>query len=165
MRRRSAPGSPAATEAMLEMAGVKPGARVLDVAAGAGEQTLLVAERVGPTGSVLATDLSPAIVALAQANAERAGHRNVRTQVADGESLGLAPASFDAAVCRLGLDVLPEPAAGPAGNAPRASPRRRCLHDGVLATRAQPLHHDPDVDRAQARRPRTARPISSRAVC
>ncbi len=100
------------TEAMLEMAGVKPGARVLDVAAGAGEQTLLVAERVGPTGSVLATDLSPAIVALAQANAERAGHRNVRTQVADGESLGLAPASFDAAVCRLGLMFFPNPLQG-----------------------------------------------------
>jgi SAM-dependent methyltransferase len=100
------------TEAMLEMAGVKPGARVLDVAAGAGEQTLLVAERVGSTGSVLATDLSPAIVALAQTNAERAGHRNVRTQVADGESLGLAPASFDAAVCRLGLMFFPNPLQG-----------------------------------------------------
>ena len=100
------------TEAMLEMAGVRPGARVLDVAAGTGEQTLLVAERVGPTGSVLATDLSPAIVALAQANAERAGHRNVRTQVADGESLGLAPACFDAAVCRLGLMFFPNPLQG-----------------------------------------------------
>ncbi len=100
------------TAAMLDMAGVKPGARVLDVAAGAGEQTLVVAERVGPTGIVLATDLSPAIVALAQANAERAGHHNVRTQVADGESLGLAPASFDAVVCRLGLMFFPNPLQG-----------------------------------------------------
>ena len=100
------------TEAMLEMAGVEPGARVLDVAAGAGEQTLRVAERVGRTGFVLATDLSPAIVALAQANAVHAGHHNVRTQVADGESLGLAPASFDAAVCRLGLMFFPNPLLG-----------------------------------------------------
>ena len=101
-----------ATEAMLEMAGVRPGARVLDVAAGAGDQTLAIAERVGPAGSVLATDLSPAILALAQANAERAGHRNVQTRVADGEHLGVAPASFDAAVSRLGLMFFPDPRQG-----------------------------------------------------
>src|SRR5688572_22415795 len=52
----------AATEAMLDMAGVAPGARVLDVAAGAGEQTLAAAKRAGPRGSVLATDISPAIL-------------------------------------------------------------------------------------------------------
>src|SRR5215212_11667963 len=43
-----------ATEAMLGMAGVGLGASVLDVAAGAGDQTLDIAERVGPTGEVLA---------------------------------------------------------------------------------------------------------------
>src|SRR5689334_11080227 len=58
-----------ATEAMIDKAGIGPGSRVLDVAAGAGGQTLDVAERVGATGQVLATDLSPAILALAQANA------------------------------------------------------------------------------------------------
>ena len=101
-----------ATDAMLEMAGVRPGARVLDVAAGSGEQTLTIAERVGPSGYVLATDLSPAIVALAQANAQRAGHGHVQVQVADGESLGLEAASFDAAVSRLGLMFFPNPLQG-----------------------------------------------------
>lgn len=61
-----------ATDAMLSMAGVGPGAHVLDVAAGAGDQTLDIAKRVGETGSVLATDLSPAILEFAKANAERA---------------------------------------------------------------------------------------------
>ena len=51
-----------ATQAMLGMAGVMPGAHVLDVAAGAGDQTLDIAERVGPHGYVLATDLSPEIL-------------------------------------------------------------------------------------------------------
>lgn len=101
-----------ATDAMLEMAGVRPGARVLDVAAGAGEQTLTIAERVGPSGFVLATDLSPAIVALAQANAQRAGHRHVRVQVADGEQLGVEASSFDAAVSRLGVMFFPNPLQG-----------------------------------------------------
>jgi SAM-dependent methyltransferase len=101
-----------ATDAMLDMAGVRPGARVLDVAAGAGDQTLDIAERVGPAGHVLATDLSPAILELALVNARRAGYANVETRVADGESLGVAEAAFDAAVCRLGLMFLPDPLQG-----------------------------------------------------
>jgi SAM-dependent methyltransferase len=101
-----------ATEAMLDMAGIEPGARVLDVAAGAGDQTLDIAGRVGQGGYVLATDLSPAILALAQHNATQAGHGNVQTQVADGEDLPVESATFDAAVCRLGLMLFPEPLRG-----------------------------------------------------
>jgi SAM-dependent methyltransferase len=98
-----------ATEAMLEMASVVRGARVLDVAAGSGDQTLDVARRVGPEGRVLATDLSPAIIALAQQNAATAGLRNVSTKVADGEDLGVEAGGFDSAVCRLGLMLFPDP--------------------------------------------------------
>ncbi len=101
-----------ATEAMLDMADVQPGSRVLDVAAGAGDQTLDIARRVGPQGYVLATDLSPSILALAKAHAEHAGLKQVETRVADGESLPVADASFDAAVCRLGLMFFPEPLRG-----------------------------------------------------
>jgi ubiquinone/menaquinone biosynthesis C-methylase UbiE len=101
-----------ATEAMLDMAEIAPGARVLDVAAGAGDQTLDIAQRVGPGGSVLATDLSPAILEFAEANARRAGYGTVETRVADGEELDIAEAGFDAAVCRLGLMLFPNPAKG-----------------------------------------------------
>jgi len=101
-----------ATDAMLEMAGVRQGARVLDVAAGAGDQTLDIARRVGPDGYVLAVDLSPAILELAKANARKAGYRNVETRVADGEQMHVDEATFDAAVCRLGLMFLPEPLQG-----------------------------------------------------
>ncbi len=111
------------TEAMLDMAGIAPGATVLDVAAGAGDQTLDIARRVGPTGRVLATDLSPAILALAQHNAQQAGLRNVQTLVADGEDLTVEPASFDAVVCRLGLMFFPEPLQGLQG-------MRRALRPG-----------------------------------
>ena len=100
------------TDAMLEMADVRPGARVLDVAAGAGDQTLDIAKRVGPNGSVLATDLSSAILEFAKDNAQRAGYGNVETQTADGENLKVAEASFDAAICRLGLMFYPDPGKG-----------------------------------------------------
>lgn len=102
----------AATDAMLGMAGVGPGSRVLDVAAGTGDQTLAIAERVGPNGHVLATDLSPAVVRLAEINAVRAGFSNVQARVADGEDLHVAPESFDAAVCRLGVMLFPDPLRG-----------------------------------------------------
>jgi SAM-dependent methyltransferase len=101
-----------ATDAMIEMAGIKPGMRVLDVAAGAGDQTLDIARRVGSQGSVLATDLSPAILEFAKENAERAGFQNVRTQAQDGEHLSVEAGSFDAAICRLGLMFFPNPETG-----------------------------------------------------
>jgi ubiquinone/menaquinone biosynthesis C-methylase UbiE len=50
------------TEKMLDVADVQLGHRVIDVAAGAGGQTLATARRVGQTGYVLATNLSPAIL-------------------------------------------------------------------------------------------------------
>lgn len=100
------------TAAMIEMADVRPGMRVLDIAAGAGDQTLDLAKRVGPAGYVLATDLSPAILEFAKSRAQSAGYTNVETQVADGESLRVADASFDAVVCRLGLMFYPNPGQG-----------------------------------------------------
>src|SRR5687767_14754577 len=61
------------TETMLDMAGVREGSRVLDVAAGAGEQTLTTARRVGPNGHVLATDISSNILEFAATAARDAG--------------------------------------------------------------------------------------------
>lgn len=101
-----------ATEAMISMAGVAPGLSVLDVAAGAGDQTLDLAARVGPRGRVVASDISANILALAARNAADAGYRNVATHLADAEQLDLDANAFDAAVCRLGLMFLPDPLAG-----------------------------------------------------
>jgi len=97
-----------ATETMLEMAGIGSGSRVLDVAAGAGDQTLQVAKRIGPDGYVLATDIAPRILELAAENARIAGFHNVRTQVADGEDLDMPQGSFDAVISRVGLIYFPD---------------------------------------------------------
>jgi SAM-dependent methyltransferase len=101
-----------ATQAMLGMAGVKPDAHVLDVAAGAGDQTLDIAERVGPQGYVLATDLSPEILQFAAQQAAAAGHRNVEIRVSDGQNLQIEDSRFDAVVCRLGLMFFVDPLQG-----------------------------------------------------
>jgi SAM-dependent methyltransferase len=101
-----------ATELMLDLAGVGPGSRVLAVAAGTGEEAIAAAQRVGPTGSVLATDISAPMLQVAEAMAREAGLSNIGTQVADAQDLGIASASFDAVICRLGLHFLPDLARG-----------------------------------------------------
>ncbi len=99
----------AATSVMLDDARIRAGSRVLDVAAGAGGQTVDAARRVGPTGHVLATDISPAILEYAAAVAAEAGLDHVATLEADGEDLSaVADASFDAAISRVGLIYFPD---------------------------------------------------------
>lgn len=98
-----------ATEQMLDVAQIRTGSRVLDVAAGAGEQSITAAKRVGPTGHVLATDISPNILAFARQAAKAAGVANVETRALDGENLeGVPDASFDAVISRVGLIYFPD---------------------------------------------------------
>jgi SAM-dependent methyltransferase len=96
------------TEVMLDMARVSPGGRVLDVAAGAGEQTIAAARRVGPTGYVLATDISSNLLAFAAADAKKLGLANVECRLMDGEQLDVPAGSFDAVISRVGLIYFPD---------------------------------------------------------
>lgn len=96
-----------ATEAMLDLAGVREGSRVLDVAAGAGGQTLAAARRVGREGRVLATDFSEEILEHAAAEARAAGLANVAVRAMDAEQLEVSDATFGAVISRLGLMYLP----------------------------------------------------------
>lgn len=99
----------AATQAMLDAAHIGMGSRVLDIAAGAGDQTIAAARRAGSTGYVLATDISPTILRYATAAAEKEGLSNVETRELDGEHHDLLPGrSFDAAISRVGLIYFPD---------------------------------------------------------
>ncbi len=98
-----------ATEAMMDMADVDVGKRVLDVAAGAGDQSLIAARRVGKGGRVLATDLSSSILEYAKTNASLAGYDNIDTQVMDGEKLTeLRTDPFHVVISRVGLIYFPD---------------------------------------------------------
>ena len=98
-----------ATETMLDMCEITTGSRVLDVAAGAGEQSITAAKRVGDSGYVLATDLSPDILDYAAASAKLAGLSNIHTRVIDGECLdALKDNPFDAVISRVGLIYFPD---------------------------------------------------------
>jgi SAM-dependent methyltransferase len=91
------------TEAMIERAGIHEGQSVLDVAAGAGEPSLTIAERVGPNGSVTCTDAIAEMVEAARHEADRRGLKNVRFQQCTADSLPFPENSFDAVVSRLGV--------------------------------------------------------------
>lgn len=97
------------TRQMLDLARIQPGQRILDIAAGAGEPAVSAAERVGPGGYVLATDISEGIVELARQVALERGLDQIETRAMDGEKLDLPDASFDAVLCRLGLMYMPHP--------------------------------------------------------
>lgn len=98
-----------ATETMLDMCDISSGSRVLDVAAGAGEQTMSVAKRIGDTGHVMATDISPSILEFAAREAKLAGLSNISTQVLDGEELAsLKTEPFDAVISRVGMIYFPD---------------------------------------------------------
>jgi ubiquinone/menaquinone biosynthesis C-methylase UbiE len=103
------------TERMLDLARIGVGNRVLDVAAGTGEQTILAARRVGPKGSVLAIDRAPRMLAVAAEAAQQAELRNLETRVLDARHLDLQSDSFDAAISRLALMLIPERAKAMAG--------------------------------------------------
>lgn len=96
------------TEEMLNLADVTAGSRVLDVAAGAGGQSIAAARRVGESGHVLATDISPNLLAYAAEEVQKAGLSNVNTLVLDGENLDVEPESFDVVISRIGLIYFPD---------------------------------------------------------
>src|SRR5439155_12666303 len=105
----------AATERMLDLAALRPGAHVLDLGTGTGDQAFAAAARVGPQGHVLATDISAQMVAEAAAGAARAGLGNIATRVLDVAAIDLEPDRWDAVISRLGLMFTPDLAAALTG--------------------------------------------------
>jgi SAM-dependent methyltransferase len=93
---------------LVELAGVRRGSRVLDVAAGNGEPALTAARAAGPEGRVVATDISAEMLAFGRRRAAAAGLDNVEFVQSDAAGLDFPPASFDAAVSRWGIIFEPD---------------------------------------------------------
>jgi ubiquinone/menaquinone biosynthesis C-methylase UbiE len=94
---------------MLDMVALRPGERVLDVACGTGLVSFRVAETVGRRGAVVGTDISGEMVEAARGSAAKRGLNNASFERSDAEELPFTDASFDAAVCGLGLMYVPDP--------------------------------------------------------
>jgi SAM-dependent methyltransferase len=96
------------TAKMLELAAIRPGERVLELACGAGGLGLAAAERVGPGGEVVLSDVAPEMVSIAAQRS--AALQNVSARVLDLEGIDQPDGSYDVVLCREGLMLVPEPA-------------------------------------------------------
>ncbi len=96
------------SERLVELAGVEPGSRVLDVAAGYGEPSLTAARAAGTEGTVLATDISAEMIAFGRERAAATGLKNIEFVQSDAASLDFPEASFDAALSRWGIIFEPD---------------------------------------------------------
>lgn len=117
---------------LVELAGVAPGERVLDVATGRGAVLFPAAERVGLEGMVLGVDLAPEMVELVTADLALHHLPNVSVRRMDAQCLELPDASFDVVVSGFALFLLPEP--------PRAAAEfRRVLRPGGRCAASMPV--------------------------
>ena len=98
----------AISERLVALAGVEPGSRVLDVAAGYGEPSLTAARVAGPEGRVVATDISAEMLAYGRQRAADAALENIEFVESDAAGLDYEPGSFDAAISRWGIIFEPD---------------------------------------------------------
>jgi SAM-dependent methyltransferase len=94
---------------MVNTVDPKPGQTVLEVAAGPGETGFLAAERLGPEGKLISTDLNEAMVDAARRGAETRGLTNVECRVMDGQQMDLPDDSVDGVLSRFAIMLMPEP--------------------------------------------------------
>ena len=98
-------------EPLIAAARLAPGMRVLDLASGTGQPALSIAERLGPRGEVVATDLVSKMLAGAKRRAAASGRSNIRFGLADMAALPFRARCFDRITCRFGIMFVPAVAA------------------------------------------------------
>ena len=96
---------------MVEHAGLQPGQRVLELAAGPGDTGFLAAELIEPGGTLLSSDANEAMLEIARERAASFGVKNVEFSRLELEWIDLPAASVDAVLCRWGVMLIPDPPA------------------------------------------------------
>ena len=91
-----------------EAAALRPGTTVLDIACGTGQPAIAAARAVHPGGQVVATDIAPEMLAVAERRATQAGLHNIEFKEADAETLPFPDQSFDAVTCAFALMFCPD---------------------------------------------------------
>jgi ubiquinone/menaquinone biosynthesis C-methylase UbiE len=109
-------GAQRVSDKIVELAEIKPGDKVLDIATGIGEPAITAARWVRPNGKVVATDISPQMLAIAKARARSLGLDSVMEfGESDAEALDFPKSTFNAILSRWGLMFLPNLPAALAG--------------------------------------------------
>jgi ubiquinone/menaquinone biosynthesis C-methylase UbiE len=99
-------GAEKVSRRLTELAEIKPGSRVLDIATGIGEPAITAANQIGNNGHILATDISPQMLSVAKQRAISLGLQNViEFKEGDTETIDLPSSTFDAVLCRWGMTL------------------------------------------------------------
>ena len=101
-------GASHVSDRMVELAGVGPGSKVVDIGAGYGEPSLSAAKAAGPDGSVVAVDPSSEMIAFGRQRAKEAGVENIEFVEADAFGINFPEGTFDAALSRWGIIFDPD---------------------------------------------------------
>jgi ubiquinone/menaquinone biosynthesis C-methylase UbiE len=102
-------GAQVVSDRLVELAQIRQGSKVLDIATGIGEPAVTAARKARPGGKVIAIDISPQMLAIAKERAEENGLGDViEFKEADAESFSLPSSGFDAIISRFGLMFLPD---------------------------------------------------------
>lgn len=118
---------------LIELAGVETANTVVDVATGIGDPALSVARHVGPTGRVIATDQSKAMLAVAEQRARERGLTNIEFRQLDANRYDFPENTIDAVVCRWGLMFLTD-LTDALGRIRRSLKSRRCFAAATWST-------------------------------
>jgi len=101
-------GAQKVSDRLVELAEIKPGDTVLDIATGIGEPAITAAKRVKPNGKVVATDISPQMITIAKTRAKSLGLDSIMEfRESDAEKLDFPKSTFNAVLSRWGLMFLP----------------------------------------------------------
>jgi ubiquinone/menaquinone biosynthesis C-methylase UbiE len=99
-------GAEQVSRRLIELAEIKPGSRVLDIATGTGEPAITAANQIGNNGHILAIDISPQMLSVARQRAISLGLQNVMEfKEGDAETVDLPSSTFDAVLCRWGMTL------------------------------------------------------------
>ncbi len=97
------------SERLVDLLDPRPGDTVLELAAGPGDTGFLAAERIGPAGELISSDVASAMVAAAERRASELGLTNVQFLAQDAQALELPDDCVDGVLCRWGYMLVPEP--------------------------------------------------------
>lgn len=125
---------------------LEPGERVVDVGCGAGIDSIIAARMVGPTGSVIGVDMTPAMVEKARAGAREAGLSNVEFRQALAESLPVADGWADVIISNGVLNLFPDKLAGLQEMARVLKPEGRLQIGDILVQKAVPEKGKQDIN-------------------
>jgi ubiquinone/menaquinone biosynthesis C-methylase UbiE len=123
-----------------------PGEHVVDVGCGAGIDSIIAARMVGPTGSVIGLDMTPAMVEKARAGATEAGLQNLDFRQGLAESLPVADGWADVVISNGVLNLFPDKLAGLQEMARVLKPGGRLQIGDILVQKAVPEKGKQDIN-------------------